>query len=401
MKFKFSFFFLSLNAIIGFLFLSSLANAEIKLTDRVLVIQNQNSPISVEIATDYMKKRHVRNVIMVQCPDSAISAANETMKFALFQQTIEKPLQEYLSIHKNIDFIVLTKGIPLRLTDAPIGLGGNRPSLDSYLACLDYAARKDTIKIPINRAGIKGILWHNRFWNASVPFSHARFGGYLVTRLDGYTIADVKGLVVHAIAAEKTHLRGLFLLDTHSGNDVGDLTAVPRSVLRVDGSGKGSIRGITYKDYNTDQAAACVALAKRGFEAIINEKDSFVGSYKSLAGYSSWGSNDPKYDVKTYDNLRFVPGAISETAVSTSARTFLPTNGGQSLIADLVHNGITGIKGYCDEPLLTAVASPYILFDRYTRGWTLAESFYAASRVVGWEDIVIGDPICRAYRNGK
>jgi hypothetical protein len=34
--------------------------------------------------------------------------------------------------------------------------------------------------------------------------------------------------------------------------------------------------------------------------------------------------------------------------------------------------------------------------DRYTSGFTLAESFYAASRFVGWEDVVIGDPLGRA-----
>jgi len=27
----------------------------------------------------------------------------------------------------------------------------------------------------------------------------------------------------------------------------------------------------------------------------------------------------------------------------------------------------------------------------------MAESFYAASRFVGWEDIVIGDPLCCPY----
>lgn len=70
---------------------------------------------------------------------------------------------------------------------------------------------------------------------------------------------------------------------------------------------------------------------------------------------------------------------------------------GQSLIADPVVGGVTGVKGDCDEPLLQAVASPTILFDRYTKGWTLAESFYAASRFVGWEDIVIGDPLCAPY----
>ena len=101
---------------------------------------------------------------------------------------------------------------------------------------------------------------------------------------------------------------------------------------------------------------------------------------------------------RAYHSLRFAPGAVCETAVSTSARTFLPTQGGQSLIADLIAQGVTGAKGYTDEPLLQAVASPSILFDRYTRGWTLAESFYAASRFVGWEDIVIGDPLCRPWR---
>jgi hypothetical protein len=43
------------------------------------------------------------------------------------------------------------------------------------------------------------------------------------------------------------------------------------------------------------------------------------------------------------------------------------------------------------------MASPTILFERYARGWTLAESFYAASRFVGWEDLVLGDPLCRPY----
>ena len=129
----------------------------------------------------------------------------------------------------------------------------------------------------------------------------------------------------------------------------------------------------------------------------LTQTDVFAGNRTGLLGYVSWGSNDRHYDAAAYHSLRFAPGAICETAVSTSARTFLPTKGGQSLIADLIAQGVTGAKGYTDEPLLQAVASPSILFDRYTRGWTLAESFYAASRFVGWEDIVIGDPLCRPY----
>jgi len=43
--------------------------------------------------------------------------------------------------------------------------------------------------------------------------------------------------------------------------------------------------------------------------------------------------------------------------------------------------------------------SPSIMFDRYTRTWTLAESLYATSALVGWENVVIGDPFSRAYPN--
>ena len=114
-------------------------------------------------------------------------------------------------------------------------------------------------------------------------------------------------------------------------------------------------------------------------------------------GYASWGSNDGRFSIDNYKSIRFAPGALAETAVSTSGRTFLPTTGGQSLIADLIDARVTGAKGYCDEPFLPAIASPTILFDRYTKGWTLAESFYAASRFVAWEDIVIGDPLAMPY----
>ena len=138
--------------------------------------------------------------------------------------------------------------------------------------------------------------------------------------------------------------------------------------------------------------------------AIANELDTtetFIGQRNNLLGYFSWGSNDAKYQAEAYQTLLFAPGSIGDTAVSTSGRTFLPTSGGQSLLVDLIAHGLTCGKGYVDEPLLQAIASPTILFDRYTHGWTLAESYYAASRFVGWEDVVIGDPLCRGYPEKK
>jgi hypothetical protein len=126
-----------------------------------------------------------------------------------------------------------------------------------------------------------------------------------------------------------------------------------------------------------------------------------VGNRSNLAGYFSWGSNNNDNQVRdnaAYQSLTFAPGSISDTAVSTSGRTFLPTSdGGQSLLVDLIAHGLTAGKGYTGEPLLQAVASPSITFDRYYAGYTMAESLYAASRFTGWQDVVVGDPLCAPY----
>jgi uncharacterized protein (TIGR03790 family) len=344
----------------------------------------------------------VANALSVRCQDAAASPQKETISFASYEQAIEKPLRAFLSAHPNIQFIVLTKGIPIRIVDAPgRGLGGHRPSLDSYLAALDYNKTPEAISVQLSDSGFTGAAWANRFWNSAEPFSHAKFGGYLVTRLDGYTEADAMALTTRALEAERRAVkappRGKVLLDTCPAFGYADCKRQPRPIFTSSPAPGANpvIIELNFNEYNADMQRAAEILQSRGIPVELDRTDNFVGGRSGLLGYVSWGSNDRHYRVDAYHSLRFAPGAICDTAVSTSARTFLPTEGGQSLIADLIGQGITGVKGYTDEPLLQAVASPSILFDRYTRGWTLAESFYAASRFVGWEDIVVGDPLCR------
>ena len=373
-------------------FLIAHANAS-----RVLVLENTASPASVEIASDYMQKRGVTNVLKVDCQDSALNAANETMINADFQAKIEKPIRAYLAKKPGIDFIVLTKGIPIRITGSDHGVSGTQPSLDSTLAALDYRERKDIIPIQLNDTGFTGKCWANRYWNSKERFTHAKVGGYLVTRLDGYTVEDAKLLTTFAMQSEKTHPTGKFLIDVAEGHGIGSVDKVPMSAIKDGKLDLHMVNEMAYNEWDADMVVAGKTLEKKGIPVTVDRTDVFIGRKSNLAGYSSWGSNDPKFDAVGYGLLRFEPGAIAETAVSTSARTFLPTQGGQSLIVDMIKGRVTGVKGYCDEPLLQAVASPTILFDRYTSGWTLAESFYAASRFVGWEDIVIGDPLCSPY----
>jgi uncharacterized protein (TIGR03790 family) len=377
--------------------------------DRVVVIRNEKSAVSKAIADDYATRRGVHNIVIVSCQDSAAGSREETIEFAEYKKEVEAPLRAFLADHPGIDFIVLTKGVPIRLADAPQGRAPGRLALDSYLAALDYENEPGAIRVDISDPNygkdFHGLAWANRYWNSDEPFSHAKFGGYLVTRLDGYTEADAEALTTRSLAGEEARRsgkrpEGRILLDICPGFGDGDPSKQPSSILPAN-LAAGEVAKITaespYSEFNADMRLAARRLDARGIPVTLETTDRFAGNMAGLMGYVSWGSNDRKFDPAAYHSLRFAPGAVCDTAVSTSARTFLTTHGGQSLITDLIAQGVTGVKGYTDEPLLQAIASPNVMFRRYTSGATLAESFYAASRLVGWEDIVIGDPLCRAY----
>lgn len=403
-------------------------------SDRVLLVVNANSPSSVDIGNDYIRKRRITHVLRIRCQDSAVLSGpipnpdsraggilgtkGETVSLALYREVIEAPIKAYLSAHPGLDFIVLTKGIPIRINDAGEPNGLDRFSLDSRLASLDYESLADSISVEIAEPGndeywqkwfgrhYKGTAWANRFWNSSQRFSHAQFGGYLVTRLDGYSEADAKALVTRALLAERSIAAGgmptgAILLDVAPKWGFTNKALQPISILSEMRPGDRRARITSEKahlgDFNSDMQLAADLLNARGVPVELDETGHFVGNRTNLMGYFSWGSNDPAFNLTVYHSLEFAPGALSDTAVSTGGRTFLPTQGGQSLIADLIAQGVTGIKGYTDEPLVQAVAVPSIVLERYTRGWTLAESFYSGSQLVGWQDIVIGDPLARAY----
>ena len=97
-------------------------------------------------------------------------------------------------------------------------------------------------------------------------------------------------------------------------------------------------------------------------------------------------------------HMEWVNGSIVETAVSTGARSFnWGTSYGQSLVADILEDGASGIKGYVYEPYIPAVSSPSVLFSSYASGYNLAESYAAANTMTSWMGVVVGDPKMSPY----
>lgn len=317
-------------------------------TDRVLVVINDRSPTSKTLGQYYASKRGIpANFVCHISVDP-----QEKVSLKDFHDKIRLPIKQYIQKHglPHLDFIVTTKGVPLY---------DNRGySVDSMLTMLPYGQEKQI---------------NNPYFGRAQAFHSKDFKFFLVTRLDGYTLADAKALVTRSLLSPGK--RGPILLDIDPAKD----------------------KMAGYVSLNQDMRAAALGLLERSIPYKLESGDTFAGGYRNLMGYYSWGSNDSHFNARSYTSNTFVPGAIAETIVSTSARTFTKEDHGQSQIGDLIHTGITGIKGYVTEPYGTSMARAQILFDRYTRGFNLAESFYMASPFLCWKDVVIGDPLCSPY----
>ena len=344
--------------------------------DNVLVVINAASPISVQLGEYYVHKRAVAqdHVIRLQ------TATTEGISRTEFDRTIEQPIGEWLIRNSLVDrvlYIVLTKGVPIRV-DGTSGQQGTVASVDSELT-LVY--RRLVGSPPVAIAGREAnpyFLGQNPIADAK-PFTHVAYDIYLVTRLDGYTVEDVEKLIDRGSAPVTT---GKIVLDQ-------------RATLLDSGGDKWLL-----------EAAERLRQSGAGDRVELDMTRAVASTSGPVIGYSSWGSNDPSNRLRHF-GLQFVPGAIGAMFVSTDARTFVepPADwvpggtdrrayGSQSLTADLIRDGITGVAGHVTEPFLDATIRPQILFPSYLAGFNLAESFYLAMPYLSWQTIVVGDPLC-------
>jgi uncharacterized protein (TIGR03790 family) len=349
----------------------------------VLVVINQTSAQSQEVGAKYIAARHIpsNNVVRIR------TAVAETMERRRYEFEIELPIMRAITAQAAQDrilYIVLTKDIPLRILGTS-GPRGSVASVDSELTLL-YQKLLGHKVLPPGRLP-------NTYFHADRPiteakaFSHADQGMYLVTRLDGFTVADVARLIDRGANPVRD---GIVVLDERAG-------------LRGGG-------GDTWLNETADRLAAAGSKER----VLFDTTTAVVTDRKPVIGYYSWGSNDPAITRRRM-NLGFVPGALAGMFVSTDARTFKEPSDAwnvgdwrdttkffegspQSLIGDLIREGITGVAGHVAEPYLDATVRPQILFPAYLAGFNLAESFYLAMPFVSWENIVVGDPLCAPFK---
>jgi uncharacterized protein (TIGR03790 family) len=350
--------------------------------ENVLLVVNEASPISLEVGQYYAEKRGIAkdNVLHIN------TSTKESINRPEYEGQIQGPVASWLvrnSAHDRILYIVLTKGVPLRINGTS-GQKGTVASVDSELTLLYRKLTGQSVPAA-GPVGNPYFLGETPVAQAK-PFSHEAQDIYLVCRLDGYTFADIRGLIDRGITPSR---EGKILLDE--------------------------------KDALIDKGNAWLKIAAdrlraAGFEdrVVLESSGKVLQDINGVLGYYSHGSNDPAIKVRDF-NFGFVPGALAGMFVSTDARTFAepPANwkigtwqdksthyagSPQSLAGDLIRGGVTGVAGHVDEPYLEATIRPDILFPAYLAGFNLAESFYLAMPYLSWQSTVVGDPLCAPFR---
>lgn len=354
--------------------------------ESVAVVINDASGESQRIGEYYARKRAVpqANVIHLSTPSA------DDVSRPVFAATIEAPIASALSrrdLQDRVLYIVLTKGIPLRIA----GTAGDRGTVASVDSELTLLYRRMTGR----PAGAEGPL-PNPYFLGTAPvtqarrFTHATEDIYLVTRIDAFTVDEALGLVDKA-SAPVTH--GRILLDE-------------RDTLQ-DRTGENWL----------DAAGARLRAMGQGDRVLLDTNAKGVRDASDVLGYYSWGSNDPTLRVRRI-GIGFEPGALAATYVNSDARTFQeppaswqPSGNSrdqkawwagspQSLTGDLVREGATGAAGHVADPSLAGAVRPQVLFPAYLSGFNLAESFYLAIPYLSWQTVVVGDPLCRPFRGG-
>ena len=167
------------------------AAARAQTSDNLLLVVNDNSPASGQIAEYYARKRAVGTDHIVHIK----TVSTDNISRADYNQTIELPIGNWLSMHSLQDkvlYVVLTKGVPLRV-DGTDGPQGTVASVDSELTLL-YQKLLGAQPLVPGRMANPYFLGDKPLAEAR-PFTRVSREIYLVTRLDGFSVDDVLKLI--------------------------------------------------------------------------------------------------------------------------------------------------------------------------------------------------------------
>ncbi|MEZ5339817.1 MAG: TIGR03790 family protein [bacterium] len=397
----------------------------------LLVVCNGDDPESMELADYYMSPFTGRGIAVANRLELALGGdPGPDIPRAEFEAVIRDPLRAFITdkgLTDSLKYILLMDGIPHRIPGANGGQitlstdtavdselcllfsDGSYPH-EGYIwnAELFHDVQETERAARSFHAGLAGL-------ESDYDFRHGDFDvtdrdntvyplDYLVGRLDAYNLADAKALVDRSLAADTTGA-GWIILDTteyDSGWDTMYDPVWPRDD-ELEDSGAELFAAAGYKHFLDVTETRITGQPSDGMPA---------GSVDNVIAYAGWGMNHtggswPHAREYILDDLQFsyLPGAAwlsYESFNGLDLDSADPDNDRsditrwQGMICDFLHRGGSCAVGHVYEPWTIGMADERVVFYRYcVRGDNWIESAYKGLRTLSWQDIVVGDPLCR------
>lgn len=397
---------------------------DLVLVQELLIIYNSDMPKDLDLVEYYSSYETGRGIdpayrLGLQLGAEATETISRSESTINYGASIRDPIIAFLDanpdIKANIKYLLMMKGVPYRIPGPNGGVHdwSENSSVDSEL-CLLYSGgvvTGENYRLP-------GAVWNEsqyHAWNGDgfylagdvdfVPstFTTTDLDGahwpldYLVGRLTAYTYDTAKAMVDRSVAADTTGT-GWVIFDTKAGSQPLETMFDP-------------VWPVSHNDWDS----GVELLTWAGFNVFGEETNDVVtydyeplpeGAEHAILGYCSWGKHSAFDQYYILDDLGFdyVPGACFMSYESFNGNTFRcsdpdnPSEGhpGQGQLADFFHMG--GTVGICNvyEPWTDGCGDERWVFDRYIHhGDRWIEAAYKGLPMLSWQEIVVGDPLCR------
>jgi len=192
---------------------------------------------------------------------------------------------------------------------------------------------------------------------------------YLVTRLDGYTVADIKGMIDRAGDPAK------------SGNRYFIFDSKPNS-------------------YDSMKMAQLnLAALDPGINVVLDQTTGWITQNPAgpVMAYIGHGvhSGLPDGYIQSQLDFQYANGALFSTYESFNGWGFVsPDQSAHGQVAEFIKMGGTGGIGNVYEPYVSAIPDEDIMLPAYIIGYPLADAVYQSLRYIDWQTVVVGDPLC-------
>lgn len=399
-----------------------------------------------------------------------------TISYQNFIDRVRNPLRAHLdanNLTQTVRCIVLTKGLPHRVQDTNNPNIGDSPSgqsnefgagdatscsVDSELSLLWLDLDQQTVqgsrlfngciinpywraprpiglfttrnnRRPKNFVVASGLgqIWQT---DPAAPVENRLTQGdiYLVCRLDGHTVAQVRAMIDRARNLRVDVNNVAFVLDESNSNGIADASPngefdnTDPTVTRFGDDFEQTRDRLTVTDKRFNPANVFYNKDAGSGEFFVGPRLTWQGTVRQVTMpvilLATYGSNHSGLPLTTggasaggvyADSFNYAPGAIFNTIESYNGRDFGGqggwTGGGgvpQEQAADFIAAGGTFAIGMVWEPFTLSLPDNFILVRNFLlSNVTWGEAAYACMPVLSWQQIVIGDPLARVVRSSE